>query len=422
MSSYYKKIPRNFRALAIITLVFLTISILVIPIYLAFRLEGTVSSGKLAFYNIERADLTNSTDLRKKSQINLYMKVLVADFMNAGMKVTVRFLPTGDFTKKGPDILPNTLALPDGSPNSINFIFGEYGNKTFVAGVPMPPVDLNLALVNGDTTDYPFDSYESLLHMTAGYVGDNSKKLPIGLIVDTSLQNYDVKPELTIVNGAIRIFFIANRALTTKLLALFLVILMWLLSLVALGIAIDVKLRNRPVAAPLLAMFAGLIFALPALRNAAPQVPQIGVTIDILGFFWNMLISGVAALVMWASYITAYEDPKMQRKRLRREYLENISHNGDDDSSFLSYDSLSTNNIHSVAPPPSNWSHGIRRQHRRRHPLPDHSEFMTPNELRSNRLETFIENDFSDDSDDEYEGSEDEEVNTSQSRRSEVSV
>jgi len=41
-----------------------------------------------------------------------------------------------------------------------------------------------------------------------------------------------------------------------------------------------------------------LIFALPALRNVQPGVPQVGAYCDVVGFFWNVGLVAMAAVAI----------------------------------------------------------------------------------------------------------------------------
>ncbi|KAI8926398.1 hypothetical protein BC831DRAFT_229063 [Entophlyctis helioformis] len=68
-----------------------------------------------------------------------------------------------------------------------------------------------------------------------------------------------------------------------------------------------------------MAVATALLFALPALRNSQPGAPPIGCTADVAGFFWNMLITGLACECKWfmAGLLqTAITDGKPNNGRL----------------------------------------------------------------------------------------------------------
>jgi hypothetical protein len=53
--------------------------------------------------------------------------------------------------------------------------------------------------------------------------------------------------------------------------------------------------RPREPSAPAIGFAIALLFALPAMRNTQPEVPPIGVAVDVLGFFWNMSIPALVS-------------------------------------------------------------------------------------------------------------------------------
>jgi hypothetical protein len=67
-------------------------------------------------------------------------------------------------------------------------------------------------------------------------------------------------------------------------------------------------LRPREPVPPTIGFSIGLLFALPAMRNTQPEVPPIGVAVDVLGFFWNMSITalvGCSGVLMSATAVAA---------------------------------------------------------------------------------------------------------------------
>ncbi|KAJ9089998.1 hypothetical protein DSO57_1007290 [Entomophthora muscae] len=72
----------------------------------------------------------------------------------------------------------------------------------------------------------------------------------------------------------------------SKLISIFVLIIMWFLALAMLNIAIDILFYNRETEAEFIAGAFSLIFALPALREAQPGIPKVGCFIDTIGFLW----------------------------------------------------------------------------------------------------------------------------------------
>lgn len=65
-------------------------------------------------------------------------------------------------------------------------------------------------------------------------------------------------------------------------------------------------LRKRQVGTDEAGLMAALLFALPGVRQVQPDVPPIGVSIDALSFFWNMMLVAIALVLMLSAQIGDY--------------------------------------------------------------------------------------------------------------------
>ncbi|KAI8833740.1 hypothetical protein BC829DRAFT_407601 [Chytridium lagenaria] len=99
-----------------------------------------------------------------------------------------------------------------------------------------------------------------------------------------------------------------RRSGVTKLFSIFVMTVMWVLSLVTLGLALIPWLVWKKVEPPTISFGLGLLFALPAIRNAQPGVPPIGNTSDVVSFFWSMMLTASACCIMMVSYIVFQTD------------------------------------------------------------------------------------------------------------------
>eukprot|EP01124_Arcella_intermedia_P034339 TRINITY_DN8495_c0_g1_i1.p1 TRINITY_DN8495_c0_g1~~TRINITY_DN8495_c0_g1_i1.p1 ORF type:complete len:393 (+),score=52.76 TRINITY_DN8495_c0_g1_i1:90-1268(+) len=202
--------------------------------------------------------------------------------------------------------------------------------------------DVTLAL-NGDLSDYPYDIYSSMVYFSMFEVGANGTqtRLPLGIAVSGALQGFRIDANTTQfheIDGADEIGFTFNirRSQNTIGFSTFITVLMWCISLVVFTIALDTVLASasstrepvpkekllkhpertevesrqiwqkaireyrkvRQVASPLLAMPVALIFALPALRNSQPGIPVVGAYCDVVGFFWNVALVAISAVLI----------------------------------------------------------------------------------------------------------------------------
>jgi hypothetical protein len=86
--------------------------------------------------------------------------------------------------------------------------------------------------------------------------------------------------------------------------SLFIVLLMWAMSLGIFLMSLGHLWYNRKVEAPTIGVVTSMLFALPAVRNMQPGAPPIGCTTDVVGFFWNMGLISAAGTFYLISYYT----------------------------------------------------------------------------------------------------------------------
>eukprot|EP00955_Chlamydomonas_euryale_P100766 365303-Chlamydomonas_euryale.AAC.53 len=88
---------------------------------------------------------------------------------------------------------------------------------------------------------------------------------------------------------------------------------MWIISLGMLAIAINYVLSSSlEVFYDIPALAIALLFALPFVRDVQPSVPTVGITVDILGFFFNMIIIAIATLMVMGALSSRHH--RAQRK------------------------------------------------------------------------------------------------------------
>jgi ABC-type glycerol-3-phosphate transport system permease component len=136
-----------------------------------------------------------------------------------------------------------------------------------------------------------------------------------------------------------------HRRVSTKFFSVFVIIIMWVECLVPMCVTILIIWKRKnvhpsgkwstlvlPKKIPnyiinlkytVLTMNASLLFALPALKNAQPQVPSFGTLADSLGYFWNVSIVSTSFTVL-AGYMISknWVDGRSRRNREIREQIE----------------------------------------------------------------------------------------------------
>lgn len=292
------------------------ILVLMLPVFYVFRNEASADRGVAAY----PPNMTQ-VPLIKLNQISLVGRVLGVNPTTYTTTISFDVIPGGDFKQS---LAYGSLQLPK------NYYLSLYMGRsalTFYTGDSMETIPCEIAMhEKRRLIDFPFDSYA--VNMTfmayiiaigasASYDGYNNNKssfdipadwdieynLPVGVLINTAMQGFTIhnnvysasRPNVSIV--IVELYL--QRSCATKFFSIFIVILMWCLSLAMMIIAIQhVFLSKAEVTFETPALAIGMLFALPFVRDVQPGVPAIGCSVDVLGFFWNMMLISFAAIIL----------------------------------------------------------------------------------------------------------------------------
>lgn len=192
-------------------------------------------------------------------------------------------------------------------------IDGRAGTRElrFTEGSKLSQAVIELGAV-GDESQYPFDSYLAAFAVSADVMARQSDgsfsvvgSAPIGIAGSGGVPGWDIVMDLPtgLSSESARGDIALNRAFSTQIFALLILLAVTILSLIAIVLAFLVATRRLPIEGVLLPWMASLLFALPILRNSMPNAPSIGIALDVYVFFWVLLTSVVAASLIAVSWI-----------------------------------------------------------------------------------------------------------------------
>jgi hypothetical protein len=216
-----------------------------------------------------------------------------------------------DFFPKG------TLASADGWSATRDFtVYTNSSLKPSIAykkGQRINAVDVTFELYNGLYTDYPFDRHDSEIQIYIGSMGQpksegeqpQEEMLPVsvelfGMVHGFSLQGVvaaESAPDFADINLTIA------RSSSTIVWAVFVMALLWLMTLGVVGVTFYVVLFNRKLEFGSFAWMGAMLFAFVSFRSAAPGVPPIGSLIDFVAFFWAEFLVAASLIVMVTVYL-----------------------------------------------------------------------------------------------------------------------
>jgi hypothetical protein len=151
-------------------------------------------------------------------------------------------------------------------------------------------------------TSYPFDRYDAEWSVSLRSVSDTSRPemIPVRVSLKHAVHGYRIDareeiPELYVLR--------VERSGSTVAFVVFLMVLMWGLTIGIVAMAFILTVAGRDIGPGLLGFLAAMLFAFPGIRTALPGAPPLGSLFDYAAFFWCEGIIGVTLLVLTATYL-----------------------------------------------------------------------------------------------------------------------
>ncbi|MBR7833600.1 DUF4436 family protein [Actinospica durhamensis] len=250
-------------------------------------------------------------DTAAPDRIELYVTAQQVSAAQRRVQLRVEVVPTGSFLEdSGVNAPAKQITLYSTSPT--------HSEVQFPAGRSATAQDLDMSLYGGTISDYPFDGYDTELAFAAVVDG---VQVPVSMTfsdIDPFFRFSAVSSRTT--NHVVYQVEHLTRAQGTKIMAVFMMIVMWALALSVLTGAWILVSRRRGLVWPALGWMAATLFALAALRNVAPGAPPIGCLLDYAAFFWAELLTavGVVSTVLWGTLAERRREPLHEVEKQER--------------------------------------------------------------------------------------------------------
>jgi hypothetical protein len=155
-----------------------------------------------------------------------------------------------------------------------------------------PEQSVDVAVDAGDVSDYPFDRYRTEITLAA-VSGTDAKvvdlerrpKLRLAVVGAVLAAGVDVTADAREQDGLSNVTIDAKRSAGVRGWVMAMMVLYWALAAAALAVTVVTVRGQRAWETRQLAWLGSMIFALVALRNAAPASPPIGTYLDFYAFF-----------------------------------------------------------------------------------------------------------------------------------------
>lgn len=279
--------------------------IVVMLIFLALFIGAF--SGSLYFYQNDRiqrsANLTFGDD-KTANRMDVAVNLLGVDPIKG--EINLRFAPKPE----------GTYAKDDRLTKELKFFTGIESGKAEVTldknRIP-DSVTGSLSIFNGRVSDYPFDKHSSDFYLFFSNPKDEKEEIPMVINFYGAISGYNVdvdyipKAEFESSDVYMGLRVIISRSVITKSFSIFLMISMWLIGLVVFTMTMAVLWLPRPIEFGMFTLIAGMLFALPAVRNLQPGVPPLGGLTDFLSFFWAESLVAISMPILFFCWLTRYK-------------------------------------------------------------------------------------------------------------------
>ena len=238
-------------------------------------------------------------------QLRAYIEILAVDAVNESMRLRVSFAPGAALQGTRRDVAGQDVRgqLDDGDHTQELVFHGEEA---------MPAAGIEIDLHDGTVGAYPLDRFSAKLLVVA----QDAARAPVPLqvtvweqVVGWTLGTAQAADSST---PGLLLHFKMRRSAGLRLLVLTIYGQMVLIGLAALTIGVVTSLGIKPAETTLMGALTGMVFALPVLRYALPGSPPLGVSADLLVFFWAELAVGLALVL----FVSTWARPKAPSKPL----------------------------------------------------------------------------------------------------------
>ncbi|KAI9293633.1 hypothetical protein K502DRAFT_293437 [Neoconidiobolus thromboides FSU 785] len=256
------------------------------------------------------------------------------DFSDPAAKVLIMnfYFQSIDTSKKTGAIYINVLPSPGLLDNryrlteTVTCDFFYKTLSTFSDGKIAKPVKLEVPILSGNSKDYPFEEFKAIFTILCTV---KDELVPVTITYGKDIQSYnptvDISPikELTgelehlksdftglySSDNALGIVILLQQPVSTKLFSIFLILVMWGLTISLSIVTFDIIFHRREVPPPILAIGTSMLFALPALRGSQPGVPFLGCLSDISGFFWCLALIALCSMLNIYAFTLRWRRP-----------------------------------------------------------------------------------------------------------------
>jgi hypothetical protein len=277
-----------------------------IILILCIAIIGTAYFSLLGVYQRERRKTVQHFASAREggaTGVKIMATIVSLDPVKGELLLRLQFEPQADLLD-GDDVLVNAVTV------YTNSMAGK-AEATFKKGESMQPLDVTMAL-EGESSQYPWDRYAGTLWVCLASQKESAGAPPVWNAVHFTMDLKSGVPGFTIDAreakqkdrgfALVTVAFDVKRAPSSAGFAIFIMLLIGLLTLVDFLAGFTMVVGGRKIELTILGWLGAMLFAMLPLRNAMPGAPPIGCVADFMSFFWAEAITAttlIAVVVTW---------------------------------------------------------------------------------------------------------------------------
>ncbi len=241
-----------------------------------------------------------------EARFRLYLQPVAIDAVNETMQVRISVLPPHSGSNAPASVADRDLTLVIYRGSGAEQV-SVRSNQSF------PEVSLSFDLEGGTIRNYPVDEYTSIVHLACMEPGQDraSAAVPTEITAWEGILGYTVQGKETAPDraGEVVLRFTVRRTGAVAFFGLAVYIAMVVLALCGITLGTLVFVGYRKVEVTLVGALGAIVFALPALRNALPGAPPLGIRADVMVFFWAELGAVLALFLFVTAWVRSGAQP-----------------------------------------------------------------------------------------------------------------
>lgn len=293
-------------------------------------LKGLVTALLLAMallVNAQEDKEIKDFEAKHPNGITVGAKVLAIDAVKGDVSIRLEFAPHGDLVKDDGTLTKN-IKFDTESSNGKTEV-------TFEKGKRMNATEVVLNMYGDEVENYPFDKHNADLYLYFYTKPDKKKEadkpkeaanpdeaantpkeeeaaeeeteveVPHLLLFEPSMSGFSIATAKNKESdeGYTSLKLTIARSPMVTLFAVFIMLLMWCVTLTVLALAFTVIIGGRKSELAMFSFITTLIFAFVTVRNSLPGVPPVGTFSDKLSFFWVEGILGVCLVALVLTWV-----------------------------------------------------------------------------------------------------------------------